>query len=1041
MAQGFKITFGGEPVVIADRSYALANGKANGFRCPAGRAMGRGAVLLLRSSLNKLGNSGGPFPLKFVTTGDGAETVELPKIYIHSAIRTHGGGKHDDPNAVYLVRLVDSRFFLNNWTDTTNHSFNVRTYAGGDPYKDFLPDTCKAGQRPYTWAEIIETLWAECAMLGSFPGLPDMPKTNGPENVRLIGSAWHAVNDLVEKLGFYITYDPRNDFFQIVKAKTLGTFPTKGSILYNSGAFSPDCCLVPEKIRVYFSKQFQDYGTERDVETTGNWSTTDAIYWFDVNTNASGAVGGTTKAIWVETPAVKQAGTNQILNEAQLKTMAQERAQAWVNINQADKLSRLDFIEQGLLNVVPNEELKVVWWRAFAGEGLVTEVITHPGMPTDGEGPSQAMQSVAGTNDGSGGGGGSIGGQIDVLKESNSAPDLARATYPNYPRLPNIVKITLGTVTTPAVPGFIKAYERNYIFGGNLLRYNPVMGELEDLQSCWIYLTGQNKNAPGAKQKLPGPMSELNQVYYARLSGTYKAQTGQFRGRTLPLYVACADDATSVSAACACASNGAAMEVENVERANRITFDKGVGFKIYRDFAENGNACVSLYGCLPNSILNQQQPFPQRPVWTQSPRLGGNLTIGGALKFGGDQGGSVMGSGSHIRLPGYSDGCGYPVEVVGTKGNCIQLGYGIKGYTGLFYAYDCYGFCQTFVVVNGRIGWTNAPFMAPHQCKGSAPCPPNDTKPCLPCSTQNQRGTPDYYKNNTAATAASDAAAAASAASTDSLSSIGFDGITNDVWQQGQPAMAGFGLGSDGNLAILANPSTPSSSGTTASSNTSATPAGTSNTVARIAAGSVLPLVNGKYQVCSSYDQFGKTVLLRDGSPLLGWRKAAELVAADFKDYRPLTAEKAAELLGMFSHNSNPDMVLSATCFDNFKNFVFRCNATDLGQSTPTTASTSRPPYSVECNCSGFLFYPSDGKPSGNFNYAAAILKNSFKQWRPFDNWQGVNGRLADFDPNNTSETNPPTHKLTDDEFTIFRLECYCFAKKQFDADFQKIWY
>ena len=47
----------------------------------------------------------------------------------------------------------------------------------------------------------------------------------------------------------------------------------------------------------------------------------------------------------------------------------------------------------------------------------------------------------------------------------------------------------------------------------------------------------------------------------------------------------------------------------------------------------------------------------------------------------------------------------------------------------------------------------------------------------------------------------------------------------------------------------------------------------------------------------------------------------------------------------------------------------------------------------------------------------------------------------ADFDPNNTSETNPPTHKLTDDEFTIFRLECYCFAKKQFDADFQKIWY
>ena len=110
-------------------------------------------------------------------------------------------------------------------------------------------------------------------------------------------------------------------------------------------------------------------------------------------------------------------------------------------------------------------QVKVVLWRNY-GQGTVTEIVKHPGLPKDIKpnmhGPAEFLWHE---------------------RELLMHPELARRTVPNYPRIINVVKIDDGTSSdgtciddnanlTGAFPGKVRRY---------------VGGSMSDMDDCWVY--------------------------------------------------------------------------------------------------------------------------------------------------------------------------------------------------------------------------------------------------------------------------------------------------------------------------------------------------------------------------------------------------------------------------------------------------------------------------------------------------------------------------------------------------------------------------
>ena len=95
----------------------------------------------------------------------------------------------------------------------------------------------------------------------------------------------------------------------------------------------------------------------------------------------------------------------------------------------------------------------------------------------------------------------------DLVLRLCPTPDIARKTYPNYPRLPNIVQVDdtgsgTGADVTPNGDG---------LFRGHVARW--VAGSLDILEDCWIRFVDDHDNNNGS-------VTVTNQDYfYGRLSG------------------------------------------------------------------------------------------------------------------------------------------------------------------------------------------------------------------------------------------------------------------------------------------------------------------------------------------------------------------------------------------------------------------------------------------------------------------------------------------------------------------------------------------
>ena len=500
-----RIAISERPVYNFQPAYSVAAGKANGWRHPLGSATGVGHFLLLRKDLDFVSS----LPSVSVEWETSVERFAFPRVFFHSAVRVTWGGAADDAAAMYLVKLVDVRFHLNRWSKTTE-SFNVRNFAGGDPFRYWIYETTNGGS-PWSLLQIARKLWSDCGLLGAFPGAAAFGAVSKvfPEDLFFQGmNAWCALNSLLEQYGLATKYDPIKDKFSVVRLSRDSDPKDRqvaSSLLFDSRPFSGAACMAPEKIAVHFHKRFEDYGTEADTAAANNHITSNSFYVHELKTEIAGALPGTVLPLWASTPAVvKHRTMDAILNLQAIKAEAKELARGWISENAADRLSRAQVVLVGWHSRwQPDETIKVVSWRDFGSQrgGCVTEVVKFPGLPID---------------------------DLDGAGEPTLAPavnfegnDFARKTAPNYPRLPNLVQVTMPN----AAAGEQVSPTKLGVFLGKVRRVNA--GELASLEPCWIMFVDEYDskmgNVPAKNGEIYGP---------ARLSGLFTVDDLR-----LPLYV------------------------------------------------------------------------------------------------------------------------------------------------------------------------------------------------------------------------------------------------------------------------------------------------------------------------------------------------------------------------------------------------------------------------------------------------------------------------------------------------------------------------
>lgn len=225
-------------------------GRANLFRCQAGRDPGTGAVLLSDDDLAALDTTG---DLDLTFEDDVAKSVLKRLTVTRSTVVVPGADEAAE--RVYLVELADRRFHLRRVA--LNKSYNVVDEAGDST--TYLTPTTDGGTA-WTWQGMVSDLWAALGLSGSGT-LPFTPHGT-PQNFTFPGyNAWDALCDVLDRLACVPDYNPLTDTFTIVR---LGSQPADetealsrlGSKVrtWDGDPFDPARATRPEKVRVVFRK-------------------------------------------------------------------------------------------------------------------------------------------------------------------------------------------------------------------------------------------------------------------------------------------------------------------------------------------------------------------------------------------------------------------------------------------------------------------------------------------------------------------------------------------------------------------------------------------------------------------------------------------------------------------------------------------------------------------------------------------------------------------------------------------------------------------
>lgn len=496
------ITVGGEDAVLAE-SLPLGSRafqRANSIFCPVGPAPSRAWMLMTAAKLDELDENESHNIVWAQTGEDGSasETLTFHGFYIVNAERVTQGGVGDDAG-LFLVELADARYLAARKGDTETLIKNIRSYANS---ADYLTGTSGA-----TWASLATSLWDACEVLGSFPGLPFTPDGE-PQNNWFIGqNAWRALCGFLDFLDCAVAYDPLAGTFSIVQLGASQTIENHEDTLeWDGEPVSGNAAEVAATVRVYFSYHRKAYGQERDTELANNWAYDGQGTSVDVSTGVVGASG--VKPLWDDLPAILDEDGSQT-NTSAMNTRATARKTRYVT---RWTLAPQHRVHAGLLtDILPGAKVRAVLWRNWGSSqgGTVTEFVCRSQLVTDfrGDGSSPAwFDSELGTPE----------------REAWITPDLARHSYPNYPRLPNMVQAFKST-GSPSTGDLIAA-NVDGLHEGRVARW--VEGAIAILDNCWIRFIDWEDDDEG------DVIAEHGRYYYGRLSGVET-----FDGSLKPLYI------------------------------------------------------------------------------------------------------------------------------------------------------------------------------------------------------------------------------------------------------------------------------------------------------------------------------------------------------------------------------------------------------------------------------------------------------------------------------------------------------------------------
>lgn len=464
----------------------------NSYTCPLGKAHGTAWLLMRRGDIDALVDENN-FTLKMTTDFSKNDGVTIPELYFLEGTRISIGAPNDK-DAPYLAQFVDVRYHLGKWSDSGELLANLRSAAQD---ADFLTGTTSS------WNTFIGLLWTSMPALGSYPG--GVTSDGVPEGYDLrYENSWEALNTILGNLGKAVAYDPTDATFSIVTIDPTaqeGSSEFRNRVLRETETIEHNATRTPAIIRVVFPRWYKNYGQEEDTGIV-NWQSVadEAAVADDIPTLNASAVPGTVLTLYDDMYATRNAaGVTD--NTSELNTRATARAAAWLADAEVERgqTTMVGFVTDSL----PGARIKLVQWRHL-GNGPETVFTTLSGQLTSEFKRPNAMP--------------------EGMEELRS-PDLSRRSFPNWPRLPNMVQVNDGTSSTS-----LGDPNSDKLFAGFVYRVEGQItgsGSLQKKEACWIRFVDEHDSKAGDIQ------AKNLDFFHGRLSGTADSEAS-----VRPLYVA-----------------------------------------------------------------------------------------------------------------------------------------------------------------------------------------------------------------------------------------------------------------------------------------------------------------------------------------------------------------------------------------------------------------------------------------------------------------------------------------------------------------------
>lgn len=249
---------------------------ANSLYVPGGRWLSRGWILMRKGDYANINTYATNLSLSIQDMQSGTALTAGGLAIVQARCVTFG--LSGDANSVYLIELTDARGVLENqWecfpVNPQNYGDAITAYNVVAPaYPGQYYTQTMNGVTPWTWTTMIQNLWQQMTLLGTYPGLPVTP-TGTPENWWFPGaSAWSSLMKILDHIGMTVAVNPQSASpYTIVQSSGTDTYNANlqtqyvGKLEDDQSYIDTGSARVPGYVVVLFHRRNEFYGNEETV--------------------------------------------------------------------------------------------------------------------------------------------------------------------------------------------------------------------------------------------------------------------------------------------------------------------------------------------------------------------------------------------------------------------------------------------------------------------------------------------------------------------------------------------------------------------------------------------------------------------------------------------------------------------------------------------------------------------------------------------------------------------------------------------------------